>query len=484
MGVQGRDLFGYRGNVTVEAMREAAAETAQELGAERISSQRSMLEQMEEMTNPFAAKMATKEKPIKARMTKAEKVLAEQREKGLVPVQAIKDAASKFQKRSNGELQEQLLLLLRVEYLDEKDSAEDILRKMAEVFQGRDLAVQDEVLDFLLETTEGPLKEAVRTAQEEFRRSHGREILSGRNIAEAARGAAAEGLGTPTTLRDLYRDITGNPRDVNTLFDELSNKWTYAELRKVVKFLLSSLGADLRSKGPSIPRGLLHNLLTEARTLQAILGVYAFFRGRMPLMNKMFRRAGLTAPSTLTFETLAKLFMSLVNDRYPSEEKVLQLAVKLGLGQWLRAKIIVLSQLRDAIREVAKERIYRSLQDRDKLYDTIILALENLEDELQELEALEEEEFAFAPELVITADKQSAHPGETITFTAEVTQGIAPYTLYWQWGESNEWKVADSPYSCDMPATRSNYVPMIVIARDSRQASSKTFIMKIKVGEG
>src|SRR5690606_11830940 len=116
---------------------------------------------------------------------------------------------------------------------------------------------------------------------------------------------------------------TGNPRDANTLFGELANKYAYKELQKVIKFLLHSLGSDMKSKGPSIPRGELHTLLTETRTLQAILGVYRFFNKRMDLVNKLFSKAGLQMPKQLSFEQMAKCFMSLAGERYPSSDKVL-----------------------------------------------------------------------------------------------------------------------------------------------------------------
>lgn len=484
MGVQGREgLGGYRGNVTLEAMKEVAADEAQELNAERISSQRAFTDNMEEMVNPFAAKFASRQRPIKVRLSKAQQAKEAGKESRLLPVEALKEAATRFQQQSKGELEAKMLLLLR-EYVKQGDSAADILKKLQEVFAGKDAAVLDEALNFLLETTDGELQANVKLAQAELQKLYKRDVTAGRNIAEAANQATDEGLGTPTDMRNLYRDVTGNPRDVNTLFEELSGKWAYGELKKVIRFLLSSLGADLRSSGPSIARGLLHRLLTEARTLQAILGVYAFFRGRMRLMNKMFQQQGLPVPPNLTFETMAKQFMALVNDRYPSEEKVLQSAQRLGIDKWLRAKIIVFSQLRDAIREVAKERIYRSLQDRDKLYDAIIIALENLEDELQELEELEEEGVSASPELVVMASKTEASSGEEIVFHARISGGSPPYTLYWQWADDKEWRIGESPYVCRMPETPASYVPMMILTRDTRELGSKTVIIKIKNTQG
>lgn len=375
-------------NVTLQAMQQVGKEEQQELRAEQQESQAAFRNSLEEAVNPFAAKFATRQKPIEQSKTRIQKML-ESGEKAhrLLPIEQIKDSAGQFQRR-NPELQADALLLLR-KSIKPGDSKEEILRKLAEFYQ--DVSLADEALEFLLETTDGELFKTVKEAKDEFSQDNSREIAAGRNISQQARAASEKGLGTPTSLRDMYRDITGNPRDSSTLFEELANRYAFKELKKVVDFLLHSLGADLKAKGPSIPRGLLHRLLTETRSLQAILGVYRFFKMRMRLIEKLFENEDLELPDQLSFESIAKQFMSLAAERYPSAGKVLQLAVKLGIEKWIIAKIIVFSQLRDAIREVAINQIYKSLQHRDELYLAILEALEDLEDQLDELREKEEE---------------------------------------------------------------------------------------------
>lgn len=370
-------------NITIAAMQEVAKDQQTELRAEQLDSAKGLLESQETMTNPFASRLSNKEKPIKAykgRVQKSEK--ATETGKKLLPFEQIKDKASEFQKR-NPEMRSNVLVLLR-EYIKSDDTKEDILRKLLEFYPDPSLA--DEALEFLLETTTGELKEKIAEAKQEFHQKFSREIISGRNIAAQAQEASQKGLGPSSSLRDLYRDVTGNPRDSTTLFEELSKKYTFKELKKVVDFLLHSLGADMKSKGPSIDRGQLHRLFTETRSLQAILGVYRFFRGRMNLMEGLFKKEGLELPQQLSFEAMAKQFMALAAERYPTAGKVLEGATRLGIEKWIMAKIIALSQFRDAIREVAMSQIYKSLQHRDELFMAIIEALEDLEDELEELE--------------------------------------------------------------------------------------------------
>lgn len=54
--------------------------------------------------------------------------------------------------------------------------------------------------------------------------------------------------------------------------------------------------------------------------------------------------------------------------------------------QNIKAQIIVLSRIRDAIKEVSPTHIFRTIQHRDEVYAAVIEALENLEDQLEELE--------------------------------------------------------------------------------------------------
>lgn len=360
----------------------AQADTAMQLEAEDT-----LKNVFEEASNPLAFRALKQEKKgtdeFKIRMKKTEQDRLERR---LLPVEQIKDAANKFNKR-NPELKAPILQLLADKIKGCKDKEE--LKKILEQFYS-DPTIADDALDFLLEVTTGDLKELVKQAKEDHQQRFGREIQAGRNIqAEVSKGAEQK-LGAPTTLRDLYRDITGNPREPVTLFMELSDRYAYKDLRKVLAFLFHSLGSDLKSQGPSIPPGLLYRLLSEVRSLQAILGVYQFFRARMRLITNMFQKNGLDVPKQLTFELLSKQFVTLLQERYPSQDKVLQTAGKLGIDKWILAKIIIFSQLRDAIREVALNQLYRSVDHRNELYNAIIEALENLEEELDEL--LEQEE--------------------------------------------------------------------------------------------
>lgn len=52
----------------------------------------------------------------------------------------------------------------------------------------------------------------------------------------------------------------------------------------------------------------------------------------------------------------------------------------------IKAQIIILSRIRDAIKEVSPTHVFRTIQHRDEVFNAVIEALENLEDRLEELE--------------------------------------------------------------------------------------------------
>ncbi|MCB1112018.1 MAG: hypothetical protein H7A37_02905 [Chlamydiales bacterium] len=387
MGLGNLGGAGNRINITLEAMKEVAKDTRLELSAERETAKEAFMERLQELVNPFAKKAKSKRKDKAQQLQRIKQMLKSgDKAKRMETLKQITRRADDFQRR-NPELKSKTLMLLR-EQIKPDDTKDEILEKLRRFYP--DVTLSDEALEFLDETTEGELNMAVMEAKDELNEKFEREITAGRNISEQAR--QAEGIGTPTALRDMYRDITGNPREPQTLFAELSSRYAFKDLQKVVSFLLHSLGADMKSKGPSIPHGELHRLLTETRTLQAILGVYRFFKGRMILMNKLFNKEGLKMPQQLNFEIVAKQFMGLCSERYPSADKVLRLAGKLGIEKWIIAKIIVFSQMRDAVREVSLGKVYKSLQHRDELFMALIEALEELEDEWEDYQDEHESE--------------------------------------------------------------------------------------------
>lgn len=315
----------------------------------------------------------------------AQKSEREEEDQEITVVQRLREISEDYQ-RKNPEMQSRSLLLLRAR-ITRDDSPEDILRKVREAYP--DLSLADEALDFLIETSEPAIRSNVEQAKAELNRVFEREIRAGRNMGAQAREFSAQGLGSPTALRDLYRDITRNPREANTLFQELSTNYSYDKMKSVIDFLLHSLGSDMKSKGPSISRAELTRLFTETRNMQAILGIYRFFKSRMPLVSSSFDRQGLVLPGRINFEILAKTFMRFIQERYPSVEKALLLSQQLGIAGEALAQIIIYVQFRDALRQVAPK-LFKDDRHRQDLLNCFMETLEELDEELEEDEEKEE----------------------------------------------------------------------------------------------
>lgn len=324
-------------------------------------------------------------KDVKHEEAPEEKERIEQEEK-IVDVAKVDETAARFH-RNNYELQAKTLLILRSR-ISSRDTPQDVINKVLEAYS--DPALADEAMDFLIETSDAATAAIVRLAKEQFNQRFAPEIKAGRNMGAQAREFSKEGLGSPTSLRDMYRDITLNPREPLILFIELSDKFPYDKLRTAIHFLLHSFGADLRAKGPSISRPELIRLISETRSLQGVLGVYRFFRSRMALIQRQFADHGVTYPGRLQFETLARQFIRFLTERFISAEKILQAARLLGISEEAIAQIIVFTQMRDALKQISP-RYYRNPKQRDELFQAFISALEDLEDQLEEEEEKEKQ---------------------------------------------------------------------------------------------
>jgi len=122
----------------------------------------------------------------------------------------------------------------------------------------------------------------------------------------------------------------------------------------------------------------------------------------MAKRKKSFAEVKKNFPQDITYEMIAKQFLQLSRDRYPSAEKALQnvntILSRVNIQdpiKLIKAKIILLGIMRNGVRQVNPKYVYNSPQHRDEVTAAIIEALESLEEELEELEEeafLEEEE--------------------------------------------------------------------------------------------
>lgn len=300
-------------------------------------------------------------------------------EEQVMRIEKVEESAARFH-GNNFELQAKTLLILRSR-LRLGDTPEEILRKVLEIYS--DPALADEAMDFLYATAPAGMAGDLRLAKKLLRDRYALEIRAGRNMGARAREFSKEGLGSPMSLRELYRNIVTIPREPIVLFDELSDKFPYDKLSTAINFLLHSMGSDLRSKGPTISRAELARLIDEIRSLQGILGVYRYFKSRMNLIQRQFNSYEMSLPGQLRFEILAKQLIHLVAERFISPEKILQAARLFGISEDVLAQIIIFTQMREGLKQISP-RYYRNPKHRDELVQTFFKSLEKLEEELEE----------------------------------------------------------------------------------------------------
>jgi type III secretion protein W len=83
--------------------------------------------------------------------------------------------------------------------------------------------------------------------------------------------------------------------------------------------------AGKRFKDSHIPKGEMSRIIDETKTLQAILQIYRHFKRNTSLAQNLFEMKGDALPPYINFETLSSTFVKLVEERYPSAEKALQI---------------------------------------------------------------------------------------------------------------------------------------------------------------
>lgn len=427
MGLDDLRALGDIAKTFMKEAQEAATEYRNEIVASR---------ELEELAAPtFRMKSPVKKelKGLKARGKKVSSVIQGRREgKFVTAIQKRKDTSQQFHHRNPELAEDELTKLAGI--IKQSDSPKEIYDKVLQAYS--DVTLADEALEFLIATRILETHDELKTIEEaqtwlhgqtgieddflknlvdtrvDLNVKHSREIVAGyhstekaREIAdsvpEIARAAQAEGKTTTIYLRDMYRKVTHEQPEFDSLFNELSQKYSYQDMVKVSNFFYHSIGKDLNSEGPSIETGKLHALMHEVKILQAVMGVYRWWKGREALLEKQFAQNDLEYPSkTMNFETLSREFISLLSDRYPQSSKLIQSVTRLqvdkqptAIGQVL-AKILVIQQFRDAIPNVDNKRIPSLATRKEPFQDTIISTLEELEEDLADLEtALENEEF-------------------------------------------------------------------------------------------
>lgn len=373
------------GTVPVKAIGTSplkdASRVAQELELIQEASEEAFEDYAEQLSNPFQRFNVQQNLGERVRKTK-EKEKAEGEDTALPEaveaVASVEEAAVRFRKK-NEELNDRVLVLLW-QRVQGAETSDEVLEIVQEFYPDPSLA--DDALDFLIASEPDPIRRAmVEEAKDKLHKRFEKEIRAGKNIANVAKAFAAKGLETPASLRGLYRYLLDNPRDPTELFEDLASKYSYDQLKDVIRFLVHSVNADLKSLAPSLEPIELRHYMGLCRVLSAILGVYFYFAKSQRDVLKQFKLYGISFPREVSFESLARLFCRLVDDRYPNAMKVVQLAPSLHVQGNFAAQLIFFYLFGRAINEVAP-RLFRSDTAKENLRKSVFEATEQLETQI------------------------------------------------------------------------------------------------------
>lgn len=378
---------------TQAAFLQEAKETTQELAAESLTSKGEFQAEQAEDGGSVVSTFKNPEKnkrleDVKSRLQELKQKLQEGAIGGVEEKEETEDntgqQADQFQKK-NPQLKKDALIALRKE-IKPGDSKEKILEILDKYYpKASKAALADEALNFLFATSQDDptLAKTIQEAKTDFIEANSREINAGRKIESQIQSTIKSGSATKETTKDVLNEVMDS-RDPAELFKILSDKNEYKDLDPKINSLLSILGAGTKvTEGPSSGREILTTQMAEIKALQAIKGVYRFFKSRDPLVEKLFDKAGIPVPPQVTFENISKAFMAIASERHPDAHHVQQTAKGLGLENSIFGEIIVFQQMRDGVRQMARNILPD--EKRNNVLMAILTVLEDLEDQADAL---------------------------------------------------------------------------------------------------
>jgi type III secretion protein W len=294
-----------------------------------------------------------------------------------IEVEQIEEVANYLENKE--QINQQRSLRSIKDQITKFDSEEDIIQKVLENFQ--DPINAEAALEYLLRVVPDELKEKVANAQKTFRKRFEKKLKASKNILQESLEFEKEGLGDAKELRDFYSDLTQDSKPPLEMFEELLKKFTYEKMKTAINFWLHALGADLNKKGSSIEKGELHKLIQEAKSFQAILGVYRFFAHKQRELIITLARNDQNATEEMNYQSLAKLFVRFLQEKYPSPEKVLFMKHDLHIESQLLAQEAVFNIMCSAIKNVSPK-LYRNQKHQDEVMTCFLTALEAIDEVL------------------------------------------------------------------------------------------------------
>lgn len=287
---------------------------------------------------------------------------------------------SDYYENKNPELKAKSLLSLK-DQISKFDTEEDILQKILENFP--DPITAESAFEYLAQVLPDEVKQKLYNAKKSFEKRFSRKLKAGKNIFDESLKFSKEGLGSAAELRQTYSELTGEIKSPLDLFEELLQKFTFEKMTSAINFWLSALGADLNSKGSSIEKGELYKLIEETRILQAILGVYNYFASKQrELILSLVRHQALATPE-MNYQNLAKIFVKILQDPYPSPDKILYYKNDLNIVPSLASQEAVFNIMCSAIKNVSPK-LFKNAKHKEEVLSCFLIALEAIDNVMED----------------------------------------------------------------------------------------------------
>lgn len=251
------------------------------------------------------------------------------------------------------------------------DRSADALKRSIEGFSS-DVSEQFAALSFLEEAfaddpTADDLLESVRKLRSELEQSHGPAVRSGLNVS--ANAAEFPELGSVQDLRDFYRQLVLGFSDVGQAHAAIVERYGAERFPQATEFLISSIGAEIRSLSPSLEPNRLKAVMDDLFHLQMARNVQSSVGD---LLGKLKNAFGLQP--ALTASEFTTDFMSLRNQRWIDPNKITALVERVGVKD-LEAQIYALRELHQLTRRLP-DKAFDSLEARVQLADAVQSALD------------------------------------------------------------------------------------------------------------
>lgn len=355
--------------------QKAAIAKSKEANAEQEASEIGIT-QNPDFTNPAAATRTRKKETSFKSLSTRRKTTSTTKEKTIKSIEERQkhDDLSQQYQEENQELDADVLNKLKNK-VSENSTPEDILSLVEASFSDPVLAFSS--LEFLSASTKSPkLQQAIQQAKDSYQQKHLQAIKGGKNVLFASQEFGSQLQVSPSSLRSLYLNVTTSILSSNELFTLLSSQYTREEQKTVSSFLLQGMSSDLKSEGPSIDPTKLQVLMSEIKSLQAVLNLYSFFQDSMPRLSLMMKSDNVALPKDVTYETLAKTFQAIVMDKFPTHTKI-QRAVQEISGGDPDIMSNILNLFYQALTQ-SSPRLFASAEQRQQLGLTIANTLDIL----------------------------------------------------------------------------------------------------------